>query len=230
MKISLLASLSIIGILLSGSSITLAQDFDKLDEFFDQNFAEDPLNEKKGLRLPSQKKAPDSQKLDMGNDGFLEDTPSNFGLFEPLQEEAGLDLTTEEVLPLGSGKGIPVIAVSMISDSSDVTHLFDNLRIYTDFLETLDLAAGAFFLTYLTDFPPDAPMEWVKVLARGGIITVEPNVAQEYNVLKSPSWIVRTEEGDIVLEGLYSINQFFNTKGEFLETELKKIVSRSKVK
>jgi len=200
------------------------QDFDRLGDFFDRDYAKDPLNQKPtipGIRSPSSE---DSSKKQQQVEP--EYRAPEFDLSMPSTMEQGLNLEVEE-MPLGTGKGIPVIAVSMISDSSDLAHTFENLKIYTDFLEGLDLAAGAFFLTYLTDFPPDAPMEWIKVLARGGIITVEPSIAEEYQVSRSPSWIIRTKEGDIVLEGLYSIHQFFNSKGEFLDNELKKIRSKS---
>jgi len=212
--------------LLLWSPTTFSQDFDKLDDFFDRDYAKDPLNQRTKSPAIKSPKTLDNNTKQQQEQAEPEYRAPEFDLSMPTTTEQELSLEVKEV-PLGTGKGIPVIAVSMISDSSDLAHTFENLKIYTDFLEGLDLAAGAFFLTSLTDFPPDAPMEWIKVLARGGIITVEPSIAEEYQVSKSPSWIIRLEEGDIVLEGLYSIHQFFNARGEFLNNELQKIRSKS---
>ncbi len=55
---------------------------------------------------------------------------------------------------------------------------------------------------------------------RGASIRVRFSPPREYrSVKKAPVWIISTEKGDVLLEGAEHPEEFFNSKGEFVEPE-----------
>jgi len=52
---------------------------------------------------------------------------------------------------------------------------------------------------------------------RGGMVKYVSSPPNKYNVTISPAWIIQTEDGQIVLEGISNIEKYINQRGEFLD-------------
>lgn len=56
-----------------------------------------------------------------------------------------------------------------------------------------------------------------RLLMELGKIEPSPSPPEKYKVTTTPTWIVETEEGEIVLEGAPDLERYFNFSGQFLE-------------
>jgi len=56
-----------------------------------------------------------------------------------------------------------------------------------------------------------------RLLMELGEIEPAPTPPEKYKVTTTPTWIVETEEGEVVLEGAPDLERYFNFSGQFLE-------------
>ena len=90
-----------------------------------------------------------------------------------------------------------------------------------------DLGIGEIFAIGNVTTAFDTSQDLLRVFARGGAISIRSTVPEKYKVKKSPSWILYTREGEILLEATGPLANNFNQKGEFIDknAHLEKIVS-----
>jgi hypothetical protein len=66
------------------------------------------------------------------------------------------------------------------------------------------------------------------VVARGGVVRVLNEIPEGYEVTLSPTYIVKTPEGEIVLEAVSSLERYFSSSGEFLDRQPRKLAPAAK--
>lgn len=66
------------------------------------------------------------------------------------------------------------------------------------------------------------------VVARGGVVRVLNEIPEGYEVTLSPTYIVKTPEGEVVLEAVSSLERYFSSSGEFLDRQPRKIEAPAK--
>ena len=225
---------SLVGLLYSG--VARAEDPDKSKGFYDKNFAETPLKKREGGRFPdgsfptpkSGSNTPEQYLPDKSTqqqiEKLLKDSKSG-----EWQREMGAD--NKSVAPMKSDapqgdltglmRAIPVRSIGGIINSLDAQHYTNSLQQLTDFARAKNLNIGTIYTLgdmRIATENPNVP----KVVARGGVVRMVSNIPQGYNVNLSPTWVLKTDEGEILLEAVGPLEKYFNQKGEYLDRETRK--------
>jgi hypothetical protein len=202
-------------------------------EFFDKNFAETPLKPREEQRGTARQKSserqnqrdprlPDRKSLEamtkdavdkMFKDGALPQDLDASGAEQSSisEDENQRDLT-------GLVRAVPVQAVGAILNSIDSAHYLKSLEQLTELAISRDLNIGTVYA--LGDLKVASENPYVgKIIARGGIVHIVSNVPKGYPVSLSPTWIVKTAEGEVLLEAVGTLDKYFNKRGEFLDRE-----------
>lgn len=66
---------------------------------------------------------------------------------------------------------------------------------------------------------PEILVVTTAIVARGGEVSVSGSVPYRYKISKSPTWILKSDEGEILLEGIGSIKSDFDKDGNFIYPE-----------
>ncbi|MGI6524368.1 MAG: hypothetical protein ACOX2O_03615 [Bdellovibrionota bacterium] len=111
--------------------------------------------------------------------------------------------------------GKKIINIGAAINGVDQDHLKREIQKLIEAVDKHDLDAGEIFL--ITQNYAAASDIALPLVVRGGIVTFPAQVPAEYNATISPTWILQTEEGKIVLEGVDDLNRYINKKGEFVE-------------
>jgi len=113
-------------------------------------------------------------------------------------------------------ESVKVFAIGAILNSTEPTHYKDSLQELSEIALKFDLALSEIFTIGDIRHIQLDPGTNMKLLARGGTIGVHSEVPKKYPVKLSPTWIVKTEKGEVLLEAAGPLNKYFNDKGEFL--------------
>lgn len=185
MKKYLLIFPSIVCLAFSG----FAQDAPK--EIFANSFVTDPDQfESRAAILPEESAASPQPEAAPGN--------------KPIEPAAGKN----------AAKSLAIHKIHLISDGKDQTHLFRNMSQFTSTFLNYKITPGIFYVTGLTNLQPtDAPLDWVKIVSHGGIIEANYEIAKQFRVQLSPSWILETDQGPAILEGFEDIQKFLTSDG-----------------
>lgn len=179
--------------------------------FFPQNYVNTDQNSKKP-EIPAQR---NTQKSDQATarsmSGENKDGLDNNSVVNQQKDNS----QDRKEVELGE-QAIDVETVGAIISSKDPQHLKDMLQELLDVAVKYDFALGDI---YTVGFPPDSqalkPL-LIKLSAREGKIMARAEVPEKYQVSKSPTWIVSTAAGEILLEGTGPLGANFNSKGKFL--------------
>lgn len=112
-------------------------------------------------------------------------------------------------------KGVKVKTIGGILNARDSKHFEVELGNLLSIATQYDLDVGKIYS--LGHYDGSNGTQMLKVIARGGSIEITWVVPEEYQVTRSPTWILDSEDGQIVLEAPESLKRYFNTKGEFIE-------------
>lgn len=114
-------------------------------------------------------------------------------------------------------KGIPVLGIGAVLNSLDKDHFFASIKELSDTAIRFDLGIGEVYAigTVLSAF--DTNQDLIRIFARGGGISIRSTAPEAYKVGRSPSWILYTKEGEILLEATGPLAANFNQKGEFVD-------------
>ncbi|RMG44316.1 MAG: hypothetical protein D6719_02110 [Candidatus Dadabacteria bacterium] len=182
-----------------------AQDFSRPDSFFPQNYAAENLT--------------DSQ---------IKDTKKQPEAVRPEHKKAVADKktvapgTTESSFNKKPSKEkIPIIAISAVLNAADRQHFSEHLNELIDTAVTYDLAFGSIYAVGWNIFKHSSDLQntAIKIIARGGEILDYGSVPDEYPVKLSPTWIIETEKGDIVLEATGPLRKYITSDGSFMATD-----------
>lgn len=145
-----------------------------------------------------------------------EDAHEPAGLFEPEVQATPFSADAEQEDVFGDQRGTPVVWVGAILESSDSQHLKENLEELTSLSTRFDWMLGPVLIIGVPDKKIVAPYV-LKISARSGVLQLRPEIPEKYKAVKqSPTWIVQTAKGQVLLEAVGNIKKFFNKKGELL--------------
>ncbi|MCB0320170.1 MAG: hypothetical protein KDD60_04535 [Bdellovibrionales bacterium] len=112
-------------------------------------------------------------------------------------------------------KGVPIDSIALIINAEDQEETFALLRTFSDILIEHDIQPEAVYTLQIPQFKPqDAPFDWARIIVRGGKIAFNRSIISEYGIEVVPAWLIRTPNGDTVLEGYSDIRRYITSKGE----------------
>lgn len=200
--------------------------------FFPKGYAGDPADIKNNIQNKSAK-PPDSSEgaqpeeskkdssQDVSGDKIENDEPKDSA---DQDEEQDDDKEESSLLGGGAAKAnlIPVKAIGGVVNAVDANKFKEEMNSLVDLATTYDFSIGHIYA--IGDYTKAADMDLVmKVVARGGVIEPRLTPPEAIGVTTSPVWILETDKGDVVLEGVSSIEPFLTSKGEFLDSTPKPI-------
>jgi hypothetical protein len=219
-------SCELFGALIIGCLVTLisfpsfAQDQLPKGDFFEKDFATRPngIGEKeKASKKGDSKREEPSKPVVMDGDPQESDqedpTKNAFDHFDgKIQKD---DIKS----PSGSemeSNGKPVFYVGAILNGLEAESFFKELEGYTTALSAKNIPSGLVYVIGSNEIevPDDL---YSGVVNRGGAFRYGFELAKKYEQVKStPTWIVGLADGEVLLEGLGDLKQFFNSKSEYL--------------
>lgn len=122
-------------------------------------------------------------------------------------------------------EGIKTEAISLIVDGL----LYDDMKKYIRLADEFSLAHNIpiknIFLINSKYVAPDYKTDLygllMSAMARGGTFSHEEEVPPKYAAIKlSPTWIIHTVKGEIMLEGIDELNSLFNSEDLFLGPQM----------
>lgn len=215
--------------------------------FFDKNYAQNPLEKKSSTvntktkknnsvtNLPKdeemQELLPDQlaiEEIEKQQQELLKNNPQ---LKELMEGDAQQSKDSKEVLKqsaavtqeelTGFSKVVPIKNVAAIISSAETPHFEKSIKQLIDLVDKKQVklatikTIGDFNLVMNNPLLP-------ALVARGGMIAFLDEVPEGYPVTLSPTYIVNTEEGQILLEAVGEIGKYFNQNGDFLEPQIRK--------
>lgn len=114
--------------------------------------------------------------------------------------------------------GIKVSELSLVVNSIERTHFKQTFSEYISTLRKLKIKAGTLYAVgaYPDEFmlaPSPESLEFIQKKGRFIPVTKAP---KEYKVTLSPTWLVKTSQGVVVLEGIEDPKVLLNAKGEYI--------------
>jgi len=198
-------------------SLAVAQERSK--DFFSDNFARDVVSGE------PKKVAPD-EKLKSGETSPERESAiperQNFftGPDESLSPESErLHTEPEQRNVMDSSEGIPIQSLNAVFNVQERKHFLEHLRELKDTIVAHNIQPGTIYMIGYPEFdePPD---DFFPIIIRGGRATGDYRIIEQYRTNLSPTWIIRTNEGDVVLEGAPSLQKFINSKGQLIKAHL----------
>ena len=195
--ISLLSS-----VLLLGTHVLAEDSLPAPQGFYDHKFVTEPAQATAPLNL-EEKQVPAQETTEVSTQGKSVSLPS-----------------VTQSREINEQDSIPVNKIHLLVEATNPQNLFDMIQQYRDTLIQYRLRPGDVYLFGAVGKLPLKSDEILQIVARGGKLRVNYEVAKRYNITKSPSWILETEEGDIVLESYQAIDRFLTSKGAFRKDRL----------
>lgn len=190
-----------------------AQALPKAKEVYKNNYANEIFGKtKQGAAKDSAGKSGRSEEL-AGNAadkdiGFVE---SNTSLEAPKEVEEDLSYESKE--------GNKIIWLGAIINSTDSKHTVEKLKELNEEANKYDLMVGPVFLVGNTDIASVHEMLG-PLQKRQGLIDFRSEIPKKYKEVKSsPTWIMQTEKGQILLEGTGALKRNFNKSGQLVLPE-----------
>jgi len=184
--------------------------------FFEKDYAKNPLEEKptQGVRVPSvaipnAEGATPIPEVEADSTNPMDQLKSKLEALQSGEVAGPLDLTALE-------RTYKVISVGGILNALDKVHFQEKARELLEVVERHDLDVGFIWAVGSFDNLTTVP-EMMSLVARNGVGELAERTTEKYATVKiSPTWILRTPDGDIVLEGTGPLAQHFNVRGEFV--------------
>ena len=135
----------------------------------------------------------------------------------PKSERGARDGRSPETLFME--KGEPIDSISVIVHGLNDAHFKQVMRNFLQLMAKRDLDIDFVFKMGLTDMR-DKEIRSIRyqVWALEGEVWNVREIPERYQAIrKSPTWIVNTERGEILVEGFPTLDEFVNAKGEFID-------------
>jgi hypothetical protein len=147
--------------------------------------------------------------------GVEPDKSGDFGFINP-KELAEPTKKPIENYSYEDREGTKIIWVGAVLSSSNSDHIVEKLDELAEEAVKFDLMLGPIFLVGNTDVEAIS-RHVLKLEKRQAIITYRHEVPAKYSAVKlSPTWIMQTAKGQILLEGLGPLKQNLNKNGELI--------------
>ncbi|MCB0318894.1 MAG: hypothetical protein KDD56_09065 [Bdellovibrionales bacterium] len=112
--------------------------------------------------------------------------------------------------------GTKIQSIGVVLDSENKKHFEETLWHLKELAVKHEFPVGE--ITAWGGFPEGMDEKLITTLF---ILQAELNVAFEpadtYSITQSPTWVLKTQDGVILLEGINKIDRFFNKKGDFID-------------
>ncbi len=128
---------------------------------------------------------------------------------------------TENILDEAAGK--PIRSISALLSTANPDSLRDNLAQLGDAASRLGISPGLLYLVGPLIDPGDyieGTGTFAPLFAAGALPISVQEVPKQYPVTLSPTWIVETDQGTILLEGVTHLERYVNGRGEFVDRSL----------
>jgi len=193
--------------------ITLsADDYQKSDSFFGSNNALTPFG---------------NNQADSGfrKDDLFEKKNNYFdGKFEKKSKEKEKEAIKKQEKKIDNFfasedseivSGSKIINIGLVVNAVNKKHFSQVMEKLMTTVDDFDLDSGHVYLNGLTFEKDDYIL--TPLIARGSSMSYHFTVPEQFNISLSPTWIIQTAEGLILLEGVKNLNRYINKKGEFVE-------------
>ncbi len=136
----------------------------------------------------------------------------------PQSEEPKTPEPLDAKLDSQQRSGVKVRKIGAIFGTSSNESMAEDLRLLSKLTSELSVPFGEVYFI-LTAIPKNLGMETFEPLKGKGVdVHLKLKVPPEYkNVSSTPTWIISTAKGDVLLEGTRAPADFFNSHGEFVE-------------
>jgi hypothetical protein len=228
-KLASIPPLLLAAVLLFTSEISAplqAQDLARPDAFFEKNFSESILSE---AQRPSETAAEDAKiDADQAN-------PQVIDIIDPENSAAPAHGESPDPAPTTDTSSKPeevavkdtpdnqlleVSHVSFVVASEPKSHLHEQVATYSQTLDYYNLKPAALHMIGRLELGLDFPGVWTRLMARGVAVETDYSVIETLGISKSPTWILHTGEGDIILEGEAGLENYLTADGKFRKTLL----------
>ncbi len=123
--------------------------------------------------------------------------------------------------PSDARAGVKVKSIGAIFSTGTAGRMQSDMQILLSATKEINVTAGHIFyiMAQFPDFSNGREL-FKPALDIGGDVHIRLSLPAEYSQVKStPTWIISTVKGDVLLEGVLDPLQYFNSKGEFVEPE-----------
>jgi len=188
----------------------IADDYQKSDKFFDANNALTPLGKNQN-NTNYKKDSIFNKKLEYFNE---EEKKGEKKLNkEKTLEKKGDIIADSNDMELVSGNKI--INLGLVVNGINKKHFTQVMEKFMTAVDDFDLDAGHIYFNGF--YNTDDSSTTLPLVARGASVTFHYSIPEQFNISLSPTWIVQTADGLILLEGIKNLNRYINKKGEFVE-------------
>ncbi len=188
--------------MLTSASPSLSQS---KESFFEKNYAKNPLEASKEMR--DQRSETDTntpESISENNNAETESLDSKF--------------ITDDDLENPDQNGIEIKWLGLIVSTKDSGIINNALSNLGEIVKKHQIKVGYIYLvgapTGFQSFGKKLPI----LVENGAVIKFVQAVPDKYEIKRTPSWIVATEKGEILLDGVVNISGFLNSNGELLDT------------
>ena len=204
----------IISFLLFSSTTLFADDFRKADSFFDRD-------DSKGVVKDDFYGSRKSNTYDIGTQQQIKE-PSKIVPDDVkervrqqiLERRERINESKPSTLSTPSA-GAKVISLGIVVNSLDENHLERHLNTLIKTSTKLDLDINEVdFVGIDNDITKKFGLAIVSRFGQGNFMSAPP---AEYNISTSPTWILQTENGQILLEGIDNPESYINSNAEFID-------------
>lgn len=147
--------------------------------------------------------------------------------------QEGREAAEKDVSPLGAvpeiQSGTPVRGISAVIETRDKKHAEQMMNSLKNLvLETL-IPVREVYLLGSTKGCDIKQASFVLTMAGGRTFVTTALPQRLASIERSPSWIVSTSEGEILLEGIENISDYISTKGEFIAEPVRQVFSHTDI-
>lgn len=188
------------------SVTSLTAEDNKPADFYKDNFAINPFDNNKN-----------AQSTVAGSKGKSTQQGSNTKK-SPGQAEANTQSQTATNTSGLEGFDVqPIISVGAVLNAFDKEHLGLYTKKLADLLVERNIPAGQLYMRHLAGALPDL-QSFMRLITYGASPRYITALPEKYAMLTaSPTWIVQTEKGEYLLEGVEALERFITADGGFVE-------------
>lgn len=200
--------------------VAAAQDSKAPKEFFDQDYAKSPLKSDSGVGVPREGRKPRNRatpQVAPNPAGGKASTPDGSKADAVAADDAPADNSSAlGALFPREGKSLPIVRIGVILNTLNQQHASEVLDELSALATKYDYEIGTIFSIGNPGSVAHSDA-FMKLLLRGAKLHDQVRVPEAYNAVRlSPTWIVQTQDGQVLLEATGPLKSFLNERGELL--------------
>ncbi|MCB9030649.1 MAG: hypothetical protein H6619_06315 [Deltaproteobacteria bacterium] len=110
-------------------------------------------------------------------------------------------------------KPIKIETLSLVLNGEDKDHFNNYLESFLGYIKRYKLTPGPIYSVGGLENMTSISQSWIQLVSHHGTIKVIEEAP--YELTRSPSWIVDTSEGRILLDGVTNFKKYLDAKGQF---------------